>query len=631
MGHQISDKKITRQAKFTFIRQLLEDVEALEYMIAENLFEANTWRIGAEQELCIVNNEWKPAPDALKILEQLNNPYITTELAKYNLEINLDPLHLKSGCFYEVEKQLEEKINLISEVCKPCNDKIILAGILPTITRNELTLDYLTPLKRYTFLNNALLKARGLNFDLFLKGLDEIHLRHDNILFEACNTSFQCHLQLHPSDFAVGYNWAQAIAAPVLAAASNSPLLLGKELWSEIRIALFQQSIDTRNTIDEMREKKSRVTFGDRWVSSSIIEIYKENIAFFHPLLIVEHDEYSMQKIKSGEIPNLYSLRLHNGTVYSWNRLCYGISDNKPHLRLENRYIPAGPTIMDEVANMAFWTGLMVNPPAEAFDIANHFEFKDVKSNFFKAARAGIESVFIWKEKEIHAKKLIEQELLPIALKGLQKTGIADSEIMHYLGVIEKRMQTNTGAQWQVKNYRKLRKVMSQSDAVTSLTENMYLRQQKNVPVCDWPEISIEKCLTDQHNKMRYVRQLMSTKLITVFPDDSLGFINNIMQWHKIGHMLIEDRKGKLVGLVTASEIVRSIEKYCDISQVPVQRVMKKEIITTEPEAEIETALQLMKQHNITSLPVVFNQMLVGIVTRNDMLRWLALKASSVD
>lgn len=630
MGRQISDEKITRQIKFKFIRQLMEDVEALEYMIAENIFEANTWRIGAEQELCIVNSEWKPAPDAMKILQQLNNSYITTELATYNLEINLDPLHLSNGCFYQIQNQLEEKLNLINEVCNQHNDKIILAGILPTITRNELTLQYLTPLKRYEYLNNALLKARGLHFDLFLKGLDEIHLRHDNILFEACNTSFQCHLQLHPNDFAVGYNWAQAIAAPVLAAASNSPLLLGKELWSEIRIALFQQSIDTRNTIDEIREKKSRVTFGDRWITKSVSEIYKENIAYFHPLLIIEHDENSMQKIKNGEIPNLYSLRLHNGTVYSWNRLCYGISDNKPHLRLENRYIPAGPSVLDEVANMAFWTGLMVNPPIEAFEISNHFEFKDVKSNFFKAARSGIESVFIWQDKEISAKKLLEQELLPIAFKGLQKTGIAENEILQYLGVIEKRLQTNTGAQWQVKNYRKLRKVMSQSDAVTVLTENIYYQQQLKKPVHEWPDISIEKSLTEQHSKMKYVSQLMSTKLITVFPDDSLGFINNIMQWHKIGHMLIEDRKGKLVGLVTASEILKSIEKYPDISQIPVQRVMKKEIITTEPDAEIETALAIMKQHNITSLPVVLNKNLVGIVTRNDMLRWLALKTQPI-
>lgn len=630
MGRQISDEKITQQTKFKFIRQLMEDVEALEYMITENIFEANTWRIGAEQELCIVNGEWKPAPDAMKILQQLNNPYITTELATYNLEINLDPLHLSNGCFYQIQNQLEEKLNLISEVCNQHNDKIILAGILPTITRNELTLQYLTPLKRYEYLNNALLKARGLHFDLFLKGLDEIHLRHDNILFEACNTSFQCHLQLHPNDFAVGYNWAQAIAAPVLAAASNSPLLLGKELWSEIRIALFQQSIDTRNTIDEIREKKSRVTFGDRWVTKSVSEIYKENIAYFHPLLIIDHDEKSMQKIKSGEIPNLYSLRLHNGTVYSWNRLCYGISDNKPHLRLENRYIPAGPSVVDEVANMAFWTGLMVNPPIEAFEISNHFEFKDVKSNFFKAARSGIESVFVWKDNEISAKKLLEQELLPIAFKGLQKTGIADSEALNYLSVIEKRMQTQTGAQWQIKNYRKLRKVMSQSDAVSVLTENIYYQQQLKKPVNEWPDISIEKSLTEQHSKMKYVSQLMSTTLITVFPDDSLGFINNIMQWHKIGHMLIEDRKGKLVGLVTASEILKSIDKYTDISQIPVQRVMKKEIITTVPEAEIETALEIMKQHNITSLPVVLNGNLVGIVTRNDMLRWLALKNQSI-
>lgn len=624
MGEQI-DGKISRNTKYRFIHQLMQDVEALEYMVENNLFEVDTWRIGAEQELCIVNNDWKPSPNAMKILSEVNDHAVTTELATYNLEINLDPFRLTNNCFSRIHNQLDEKLQSVKNAAAKFNDNIVIAGILPSITRNELTLEYLTPLKRYQYLNSALLKARGLKFDLFLKGLDEIHLRHDNILFEACNTSFQCHLQLHPKDFAVAYNWALAISAPVLGAASNSPLLLGKELWSEIRIALFQQSIDTRKTIDEIRDKKGRVTFGENWIKNSITELYKQNIANYHPLLLMEHEEYAMEKLRKGEIPQLNSLRLHNGTVYGWNRLCYGINKGKPHLRLENRYIPAGPTVQDEIANMAFWTGLMVNPPAEAFEIWNHFEFKDVKSNFFKAARSGVESVLIWKDKEITTKKLIAQELLPQALAGLKKAGVDETDIYTYLGIIERRMETHTGAQWQTKNYRRLRTVMNQNDAVIALTQNIFNRQQDNTAVSEWTEIDLDKSVAERHSKMQYVAQLMSTSLITVFPDDSLEFVNNIMQWHKIGHMLIEDKQGKLVGLVTASSLIEYINTHGSIRELSVNRIMKKQIITIGPDARIEDALTIMQSNSITSLPVVADGNLIGIVTRKDMLWWLSL------
>lgn len=204
---------------------------------------------------------------------------------------------------------------------------------------------------------------RGRQFDLYLKGVDELHIRHDSIMFEACNTSFQTHLQIAPEEFVPAYNWALAISAPVLAISSNSPLLLGKELWSEIRIALFQQSIDTRHSIDEIREQRPRVTFGKDWIYNSITEIYKEDITRFEVLINDDINENSVETIQSGNVPQLRALRLHNGTIYRWNRMCYGITDNKPHMRIECRYIPAGPSIQDEIANAAFWVGLMKARP----------------------------------------------------------------------------------------------------------------------------------------------------------------------------------------------------------------------------------------------------------------------------
>jgi gamma-glutamylcysteine synthetase len=225
----------------------------LEYMIAAGMIESEILRIGAEQELCIVNEEWLPDSNNLALLEKLNDPSFTTELAKYNIELNCDPLVLKDGCFYSMQQQLQMKYFTAQDAAENLSSRIILTGILPTISRKETGIDYLTPLPRYHYLNSELRKKRGRHFDLFMKGVDELHVRHDNIMFEACNTSFQVHLQIRPAEMVAAYNWAQAISAPVLAVATNSPMLFGKELWSEIRIALFQQSIETRKSVEEIR------------------------------------------------------------------------------------------------------------------------------------------------------------------------------------------------------------------------------------------------------------------------------------------------------------------------------------------------------------------------------------------
>ncbi|MBC8172704.1 MAG: CBS domain-containing protein, partial [Chitinophagales bacterium] len=601
--------------RMQFLNALLNDIAALEYMIEQDMFDKNI-HIGAEQELCIVQDEWRPADNNLALLKEINHSSFTTELAKYNIEINLDPCEVKAGCFKKMHKQLSDKLKLANKAAATLNSKLILAGILPTLTRNEINLDYLTPLLRYEYLSKKLKKIRGGNFDLYLKGVDELHIRHDSIMFEACNTSFQTHLQIHPKEFVQAYNWALIISAPVLAAASNSPLLMGKELWSEIRIALFQQSIETRHHIHETRDQHPRVTFGNNFIYDNVTEIYKEDISRYEILITTDDIEDSLEMVKQGNIPKLNALRLHNGTIYRWNRPCYGVNDNKAHMRIENRYIPAGPSVQDEMANMAFWTGLMLAIPRDAIEAWNHYEFRDVKSNFFKAARSGIESIVIWKEKEISVKELILHDLIPLAYAGLKKSNLSDEEIYIYLGTIEKRMHTHTGAQWQIKNYRSLRYHISQTDSVISLTQAMYENQQKNIPVCDWKNINVKKYVEDRHKKIKYVKQLMTTDLITAFPDDSLEFVSHIMEWHNIDHMMVEDRKGKLSGIITIGHIHELKQQDIDLKEIPIKRIMRKDIQTIHPEEEIEKALEIMKSLWISSLPVIDNDHLIGIVTK---------------
>jgi predicted transcriptional regulator len=288
--------------------------------------------------------------------------------------------------------------------------------------------------------------------------------------------------------------------------------------------------------------------------------------------------------------------------------------------------MPAGPSITDEVANQAFWTGLMLGKPDEANAIWQTFSFKDVKSNFFKAARSGIETILIWKGKEISARELILEELIPIAYKGLLAYGLGAEECSYFLGVIEKRLNTHTGAQWQVHNFRKLREKLSPSDAAITITAAMYENQAQHLPVHDWQNIDLDKANTYLVNHFSTVSQLMSTDLVTVFPDDSLLFAERLMKWYQINHMLIENRKGMLIGLITASKIADIKSNNTDLEHVLIKDHMTRKLHTISADMQIADALEMMQQLQITSLPVVSKDRMIGIVTRNDMLRWLALK-----
>src|SRR5262249_12305015 len=243
---------------------------------------------------------------------------------------------------------------------------------------------------RYHELNRWVTKLRGGPFSIHIKGLDEIQLQHDNIMMESCNTSFQVHLQVNPNEFAELYNMAQAVTAPVVAAAVNSPLLFGNRLWQETRLALFQHSTDARSVTQQARSHPTRVGFGERWLQRSVLELFHDQVARFRVIMTRNPDEHPMAVLARGEVPLLNALRLHNGTIWPWNRACYGVSNGRAHLRIENRALPSGPTTLDEVANAAFFIGLMMALPDEYGDITRLMTFDQAKDNFFMAARHGL-------------------------------------------------------------------------------------------------------------------------------------------------------------------------------------------------------------------------------------------------
>lgn len=613
MGEMILKSKKDVDERRAFVQHLISDIKALELLLKEGRFEDDIVRIGAEQELCLVDERYQPAGVNLKLLERIDDEHFTTELASYNIEINLDPFELKNDCFSLVEKQVRSLLKKAAIKAKEQNIKLVLAGILPTISKNEVSMDFLTPIPRYFALNDALVSKKGGDFNLKIRGVDELYLKHNSVMFEACNTSFQLHLQIPSPDFISSYNWSQAIAGPVLSVCCNSPMLMGRELWKETRIALFQQSLDTRKSGYVLNDQAPRVGFGTHWEEGSVAEIFKKDISKHRVLLTKPIEEGSLDQMKNGKAPKLEALRLHNGTVYRWNRPCYGIGDGKPHLRIENRYIPSGPSIIDEMANFAFWIGLMKGRPKRFDNMKSQMDFKTAKTNFIKAARTGKESMFFWDKKLVSAKELLLKELLPIARKGLEKCNIDKDDINRLLGVIEKRLSGNTGEQWQVQNFRKLKKTFKTNDALQQLTKAMCENQKKALAIHDWPEIEVSKTGKQEY---RLVKEIMSTHLFKLYENDFASMALAIMEWNKIHHIPIENEKGELTGLLTSSYL-KGLDVNLD--EVLVKDIMIKEITTVGSYTKISDAEGKMNDQGIGCLPVCDHNVLVGILSKKDL------------
>ena len=474
----------------------------------------------------------------------------------------------------------------------------------------------MTPIPRYFALNEAIKESRRQAFDIHINGVDEVNLLHDSVMLEGCNTSFQIHLQIDPNEFVDAYNWSQAIAGPILSACTNSPLLFGKELWSETRIALFTQSVDTRANAFLLNERQARVNFGDHWATGSIADIFRDNVSRFRSLLTSNFEKDSIELLDSNEIPRLEALNLHNGTVYRWNRPCYGVGNGKPHLRIENRYIPSGPTAIDEIANIAFWVGVMKGRPKKYKNITSTMDFKDVKSNFFNAARYGMSTQFYWNNKYIPCDQLILNELLPMAYQGLYSMGISPRDAEKYLGIIENRIKSQTGSQWIIRSYRNLLKNKKRFEAVQILTENLYKKQERDFPVCSWSLLKPNQQSAIKADKV--VKHIMSTDIFSVGEKDSIALVLSIMKWKNIHHMPVINLKKELVGVISWQDIKEC--EYCEEEKnEAVETIMTKSVITTNEFEKVKNAKTKMNLHNIHSLPVIKEGKLIGIVTSNDI------------
>lgn len=630
MGRQDVGSVRDAQQRREFTRRLLADVSALERMLAEDRIERGQRRIGAEQEMFLVDERMRPALVASDVLAAVDDPRLTTELARFNLEANLTPRDFRGDALAALEREIDEVLALVRAAARPAGADVLLTGILPTLRQSDLTMAQMTDRPRYRELNDAICALRaGEPMQVRIKGRDELRLEHDNVMLEACNTSFQLHLQVDPSAFAAMHNLAQLVSGPALAVATNSPLLLKHRLWHETRIALFEGSVDTRSAAVHRRGCPPRVHFGERFLDDSVLEIFREDVARYRVMIASRIGDDPLAMLDRGEVPRLEALCLHNGTVYRWNRACYGVAKGVAHLRIENRTLPSGPTVLDEVANAALYYGLMAGLDDRARDVAGLVSFADVRESFFACAREGLHAQVVWLDGRHHeVGQLVASELLPCAREGLRRAGIDDADIDRYLGILAERVERRqTGAMWLLRTIDRLQehpRLSARREARdTVATARMMALSYSRRPVHDWPIDAVQSGELATI-VVRYAGQIMSEDLFSVYADDVLDLVQSVMKWRHVRHVPVEDSTGRVVGLITHRELLAALARAGEPgreSAVAVADVMQADPPTVFPHDSVRDVISLMLERDASCVLVVepSSGSLLGIVTERDV------------
>ncbi|MFG0305169.1 MAG: CBS domain-containing protein [Phycisphaerales bacterium JB040] len=623
MGSQRVAIEETPEARRSFQRRLVRDLDALGRMIEEGMFDTGPRRIGAEQELCLIDERGAPAPVAPELLERIDDERIVPELARFNLEINGSPRELTGRCFGDMRREFDELLDVIRAAAEPLGVRPVLVGILPSASLEHLRPENITPLARYHALDRRLTEMRGGSHPLHIRGTDEISITHDSIMTEAVNTSFQVHLQVSPGEFALAHNVAQLVAAPVLAVSTNAPFYLGRRLWSETRIPIFEQTVDTRRPEFHERRDIGRVRFGERW-AGSLLDLYRDDVALLRSVCIDTGEEDSLAELDAGRIPRLHALGMHNSTIYRWNRACYGINDvggrPTPHLRIENRVLPAGPSTIDEVATSAFWIGLMLYGLAAWPDLTERMDFDDARANFTAAARRGLRTKVQWLDGEAHAMdRLVLDSLLPHAAEGLAHAGVHEGQACDLLDIVSARVASGrTGSQWLLGAVRARGGAnASNLRAVTSALADL---QASGHSINDWPEPREHP--GDTHHEdlsAMTVDEAMTRLLVTARPDDLAAFAHRLMVWQRIHQAPVEDDDHRLLGVMEARAFERLPEEAR--ATATVGELMREPRPCVEAGTLVPGVVRVLEESGLDAVPVVADGRLVGIFTRTDLRR----------
>lgn len=620
--HQVHDTSNEQRTR-AFVSAMLDDISALEVLIEQNLIERDVRRVGVEQEMYIVDKRGYPLPAYDQVLKHLGDDRFTTELAKFNLEANLAPFPIGGDFLQTMERGLSDVFTLANRAANEVDASIVLTGILPTLRNKHISPTNLTPELRYQCLNDTCMAAHSGKFTLVIDGVDRFAESYESAVIEGASTSFQIHLQVEPERAGALYNLAQLITAPLLAVAANSPILINQRVWHETRVALFERAIEFRSKPQMARSFPSRVGFGEAWVRDSVLEIFRENAMRYHVIMIRDPIEDPFEALEQGRIPELGALALHNGTVWRWNRPCYGITNGKPHLRIENRALPAGPTIIDEVANAALFYGLMQSLETEADSIPEHIAFGDARDNFLAAAKFGLDADFTWFDRQqLTARELLKQTLIPAAYQGLKSLRVPIEDIKRYLGVIEGRVvSSQTGATWlldSLANDSESERAEACRDAVAVMLD----RQSQSIPVHLW-ELLKPGDGNEERQALKTLRDIMTTDLFTVRPEDLLDLATSMMDWKHFRHVPVESADGKLVGLLSMRQLLRigTIGLNNRDHPIAVSEVMQSNPLIMSPDTPLDDAFAQILRDESGCLLVVSDDQLLGIVTERDLLQ----------
>jgi hypothetical protein len=490
MGRDVPAITISRRDRRAYRAKVRTCLDVLARMLHESRFESEFQQVGLELEFYLVDKAGYPAMTNADVLATIADEAWGTELGKFNIELAGQPELLTSGVFTSMQASLSAILAQVGNRVEPTGTRLAMIGILPSLREEDVNEDAISFNPRYKLLNDQILAARGEEMRIMIEGGQDRLLTYvDSILAEAACTSLQCHLQVSPETFANYWNAAQAIAGIQVAVGANSPYLFGQELWRETRITLFEQATDTRP--EELREQgvRPRVWFGDRWITS-VFDLFEENLRYFPALLPLSEDEDPVEVLDRGDAPELAELTLHNGTVYRWNRPVYAVVDGTPHLRVENRVLPAGPTVIDSIANAAFYYGLIGELAEAERPVWTQMSFSAAASNLTTGAKLGLDAEVYWPGLGmVPVAELTLRRLLPMAARGLARWGVDAADVSRLLSIIEQRCVTGlNGAVWQILSTRRLTgRGIDRDEALRLMTQDYIELMNVGEPVHSWP------------------------------------------------------------------------------------------------------------------------------------------------
>lgn len=491
MGHAIDRETFSADEYERFVERLGTSLRALERLLARQGFGLGPPTVGAELEMHLVDAAWQPLSCNRRVLASAADPRIVPELARFNLERNAKPCPLAGRPFRTLGADLATALRETAAAAAPLAAHVVTIGTLPTLRREHLGGESITRLPRYRALSSGMRRHRDAPFRLRIAGIETVELDADDISPAGASTSLQFHLRVEPAAFARLFNATQLATAPVLALATNSPIFLGSRLWQETRIAVFGQGTDDRSARDEAFALPPRGDFGEGWVRRGAWELFAEGAALHPPLLPIVGAEDPLAVVEAGGIPRLEELRLHHGTVYRWNRPVYDPGDGG-HLRIEFRALPAGPTLQDMLANGALLLGLTLALAEEIDDLLPGIPFANARTNFFAAARAGLDAALLWPARLapprcVSARQLLD-EMLPRAHDALRAAGVEDDDLAPLFDVLEGRLRTGlTGAQWQLRTLAALEERRTRHEALAAMLARYAELASSGEPVHRWP------------------------------------------------------------------------------------------------------------------------------------------------